>query len=153
MAKQEFHRLPVVSEGAEYLVMGYLMRRNILTADTTPARQDAVAEYMRMKDAQFQSFSKKLLNAYFPARAADDISPQQARELHASYFDIDGAHATREAREEAFRETVARIAKTDKAYVQKGGESDYLLLTMLEADKTMSQTLEYMAARPNPVGA
>lgn len=26
----DFHRLPVVSAGAEYLVMGYLMRRNIL---------------------------------------------------------------------------------------------------------------------------
>lgn len=33
MAKQksEFLRLPVVSAGAEFLVMGYLMRRNILT--------------------------------------------------------------------------------------------------------------------------
>ena len=30
MGKQEFLRLPVVSAGAEYLVMGYLMRRNIL---------------------------------------------------------------------------------------------------------------------------
>ena len=30
MAKQEFLRLPVVSASAEYLVMGYLMRRNIL---------------------------------------------------------------------------------------------------------------------------
>jgi hypothetical protein len=30
MAKREFLRLPVVSAGAEYLVMGYLMRRNIL---------------------------------------------------------------------------------------------------------------------------
>lgn len=30
MAKQEFLRLPVVSAGAEFLVMGYLMRRNIL---------------------------------------------------------------------------------------------------------------------------
>ena len=31
MAKSTFLRLPVVSAGAEYLVMGYLMRRNILT--------------------------------------------------------------------------------------------------------------------------
>lgn len=31
MVKQEFLRLPVVSAGAEFLVMGYLMRRNILT--------------------------------------------------------------------------------------------------------------------------
>ena len=30
MAKQEFLRLPVVSAGAEFMVMGYLMRRNIL---------------------------------------------------------------------------------------------------------------------------
>jgi hypothetical protein len=30
MAKQEFLRLPVVSAGAEFLVMGLLMRRNIL---------------------------------------------------------------------------------------------------------------------------
>lgn len=29
--KREFLRLPVVSAGAEFLVMGYLMRRNILT--------------------------------------------------------------------------------------------------------------------------
>lgn len=29
MAKQEFLRLPVVSAGAEFLVMGYLMGRNI----------------------------------------------------------------------------------------------------------------------------
>ena len=28
--KTEFLRLPVVSAGAEYLVMGYLMRRNVL---------------------------------------------------------------------------------------------------------------------------
>jgi len=31
MAKREWLRLPVVSAGAEYLVMGRLMRRNILT--------------------------------------------------------------------------------------------------------------------------
>ncbi len=30
MKRKEFFRLPVVSAGAEYLVMGYLMRRNIL---------------------------------------------------------------------------------------------------------------------------
>lgn len=36
MAKQEFLRLPVVSAGAEYLVMGYLMRRNILTYKAPP---------------------------------------------------------------------------------------------------------------------
>tara|TARA_B100001123_G_scaffold301819_1_gene336879 strand:- start:640 stop:1158 length:519 start_codon:yes stop_codon:yes gene_type:complete len=31
MNKRDFLRLPVVSNGAEYLVMGHLMRRNILT--------------------------------------------------------------------------------------------------------------------------
>ncbi|MFN0197736.1 MAG: hypothetical protein ACKVT0_13410 [Planctomycetaceae bacterium] len=31
MEKRDFLRLPVVSAGAEYLVMGHLMRRNILT--------------------------------------------------------------------------------------------------------------------------
>lgn len=31
MAEREWLRLPVVSAGAEYLVMGHLMRRNILT--------------------------------------------------------------------------------------------------------------------------
>jgi len=31
MAKRDWLRLPVVSAGAEYLVMGHLMRRNILT--------------------------------------------------------------------------------------------------------------------------
>jgi hypothetical protein len=36
MAKQEFLRLPVVSGGAELLVMGYLMRRNILTYKAPP---------------------------------------------------------------------------------------------------------------------
>src|SRR5262245_37732163 len=36
MAKQEFLRLPVVSAGAEHLVMGYLMRRNILTYKAPP---------------------------------------------------------------------------------------------------------------------
>jgi len=30
MAKQDFLRLPVVSAGAEFLVMGHLMRRNVL---------------------------------------------------------------------------------------------------------------------------
>jgi hypothetical protein len=30
MGKKDFFRLPVVSAGAEHLVMGYLMRRNIL---------------------------------------------------------------------------------------------------------------------------
>lgn len=34
--KAEFFRLPVVSAGAEYLVMGYLMRRNILTYKAPP---------------------------------------------------------------------------------------------------------------------
>lgn len=36
MAKQEFLRLPVVSLGAEFLVMGYLMRRNILAYKAPP---------------------------------------------------------------------------------------------------------------------
>ncbi len=36
MAKREWLRLPVVSPGAEYLVMGYLMRRNILTYKAPP---------------------------------------------------------------------------------------------------------------------
>ncbi len=31
MPEREWLRLPVVSDGAEYLVMGHLMRRNILT--------------------------------------------------------------------------------------------------------------------------
>jgi hypothetical protein len=34
--KKEFLRLPVVSAGAEFLVMGYLMRRNILTYKAPP---------------------------------------------------------------------------------------------------------------------
>ena len=36
MAKKEFFRLPVVSAGAEFLVMGYLMRRNILAYKAPP---------------------------------------------------------------------------------------------------------------------
>lgn len=36
MAKREFLRLPVVSAGAEHLVMGYLMRRNILSYKAPP---------------------------------------------------------------------------------------------------------------------
>jgi hypothetical protein len=36
MAKQDFLRLPVVSAGAEFLVMGYLMRRNILAYKAPP---------------------------------------------------------------------------------------------------------------------
>jgi hypothetical protein len=36
MAKQDFLRLPVVSASAEFLVMGYLMRRNILTYKAPP---------------------------------------------------------------------------------------------------------------------
>ena len=36
MAKQEMLRLPVVSAGAEFLVMGYLMRRNILAYKAPP---------------------------------------------------------------------------------------------------------------------
>ncbi len=39
MAKQEFLRLPVVSASAEFLVMGYLMRRNIL-AYKAPANNE-----------------------------------------------------------------------------------------------------------------
>jgi hypothetical protein len=35
-AKQKFFRLPVVSLSAEYLVMGYLMRRNILAYKAPP---------------------------------------------------------------------------------------------------------------------
>lgn len=36
MPKQTFLRLPVVSAGAEFIVMGYLMRRNILTYKAPP---------------------------------------------------------------------------------------------------------------------
>lgn len=36
MAEREWLRLPVVSAGAEYLVMGYLMRRNILAYKAPP---------------------------------------------------------------------------------------------------------------------
>lgn len=36
MAKHDFLRLPVVSASAEFLVMGYLMRRNILTYKAPP---------------------------------------------------------------------------------------------------------------------
>jgi hypothetical protein len=36
MAEREWLRLPVVSAGAEFLVMGYLMRRNILTYKAPP---------------------------------------------------------------------------------------------------------------------
>ena len=36
MAKQEFLRLPVVSAGAEFLVTGHLMRRNILAYKAPP---------------------------------------------------------------------------------------------------------------------
>src|SRR5271154_566284 len=36
MPKHEFLRLPVVSAGAEFLVMGYLMRRNILAYKAPP---------------------------------------------------------------------------------------------------------------------
>lgn len=35
-AKKKFLRLPIVSAGAEFLVMGYLMRRNILTYKAPP---------------------------------------------------------------------------------------------------------------------
>jgi hypothetical protein len=35
-AKKEFFRLPVVSAGAEFLGMGYLMRRNILAYKAPP---------------------------------------------------------------------------------------------------------------------
>jgi hypothetical protein len=38
-AKSEWLRLPVVSAGAEYLVMGYLMRRNILTYKAPPGNE------------------------------------------------------------------------------------------------------------------
>jgi Mg2+/Co2+ transporter CorC len=34
--KRAFTRFPVISQGAEYLVMGYLMRRNILTYKAPP---------------------------------------------------------------------------------------------------------------------
>ena len=36
MAEREWLRLPVVSAGAEYLVMGYLMKRNILSYKAPP---------------------------------------------------------------------------------------------------------------------
>lgn len=36
---RSFLRLPVVSEGAEYLVMGYLMRRNILAYKAPPGNE------------------------------------------------------------------------------------------------------------------
>ncbi|HQH28299.1 MAG TPA: hypothetical protein PLP17_12950, partial [Oligoflexia bacterium] len=36
VSNRRFTRFPVVSHGAEYLVMGYLMRRNILTYKAPP---------------------------------------------------------------------------------------------------------------------
>jgi hypothetical protein len=36
MTERDWLRLPVVSAGAEYLVMGYLMRLNILTYKAPP---------------------------------------------------------------------------------------------------------------------
>jgi len=39
MPTQHFFRLPVVSAGAEHLVMGYLMRRNILTYKAPPSNE------------------------------------------------------------------------------------------------------------------
>ena len=38
-AKRSFTRYPVVSHGAEYLVMGHLMRRNILTYKAPPRNE------------------------------------------------------------------------------------------------------------------
>ncbi|MBP1468612.1 hypothetical protein EYB53_023060 [Candidatus Chloroploca sp. M-50] len=38
-AKREWLRLPVVAAGAEYLVMGHLMRRNILTYKAPPGHE------------------------------------------------------------------------------------------------------------------
>jgi hypothetical protein len=38
-SKNKFLRFPVVSEGAEYLVMGHLMRRNILTYKAPPLNE------------------------------------------------------------------------------------------------------------------
>jgi hypothetical protein len=39
MSKRDFLRLPVVSASAEYLVMGYLMRRNILAYKAPPSNE------------------------------------------------------------------------------------------------------------------
>ncbi|MFM9064450.1 MAG: hypothetical protein ACKOOI_15660 [Pirellula sp.] len=39
MTKRDFLRLPVVSASAEYLVMGYLMRRNILAYKAPPSNE------------------------------------------------------------------------------------------------------------------
>ena len=39
MNKRTFHQLPVVSASAEHLVMGYLMRRNILTYKAPPRNE------------------------------------------------------------------------------------------------------------------
>lgn len=39
MAERDWLRLPVVAAGAEYLVMGYLMRRNILTYKAPPSNE------------------------------------------------------------------------------------------------------------------
>jgi hypothetical protein len=40
MRTQRFFRLPIVSAGAEHLVMGYLIRRNILAYKVPPNNQD-----------------------------------------------------------------------------------------------------------------
>ena len=39
MSERSWLRLPVVSAGAEHMVMGYLMRRNILTYKTPPGHE------------------------------------------------------------------------------------------------------------------
>ncbi len=39
MSRREFFRLPVVSAGAEFLVMGHLMRRNVLAYKAPPGNE------------------------------------------------------------------------------------------------------------------
>ena len=40
--ERDWLRLPVVSAGAEFLVMGHLMRRNILTYKAPPNNEDNI---------------------------------------------------------------------------------------------------------------
>jgi hypothetical protein len=46
MTKRDILRLPVVSASAEYLVMGYLMRRNILAYKAPPNNEGFSAEFV-----------------------------------------------------------------------------------------------------------
>lgn len=90
MAQQESLRLPVVSAGAEFLVMGYLMRRNILAYKAPPNYEgyDIICIHPDPKHQQKHGDADKVLVQVKSRYATDCNRTVLVREASVDAFDF-----------------------------------------------------------------